>query len=757
MRDFFKYSLLVFALLFAGTIADAESNSGEKTHWIRPIIDKCSYTHTNNKVYKFFKDELVEVAESGSGDIIIGSDTLKTDSLKLTDWKRKKEISDSIYTTFPKLKDRLNVINDSLLAFNFGGIKGEGKIRVVTEPYGDSIVLAYDKNDTVALSSFKFDQDSILHLVPDSAVMFIVKISEIPSIKIKDHSETDSETGLSWWGVLIFVILGIVFVAGIGYVGYKWFVNRKNTTPKSQEKKDIEKKLKKFKKYINKQITHISEERKKTDLTSLNEKKDSLNKSIDKLIKCINEDSSEYYQQCWGEIEELIDSFSFKNKIEEKKNNQHINHKNYQGIIKLLETTKSNVDKICSSFEENAKVENDADETKPVSSGSPFDLGENVINSSHQSQEQTKEELQEKISKLDKELKSAREEKEKLQKEKLQKENELNELKENQREKIAEKVIQKEKELDREKEKIKKKAEEDIKNANQRAQKAEEQSRRIKDEMNTQFNKERERLNEEKSKLNKNLKDTKEELNSTKESLAKETTAHNEAKREVARLTEETTSFKNNLSGATDSKDYCTRVRKIFGLANKVQQSAEDLLKLNLSDEYFIYKALAKYSSKIKDIELLDFYTEVEMVSKIGFVIKGTPLSTYEKALSPKEVERLTKEYFFGNYLKSYIDALMVLNESLIGLQYLVEDVEPSVVKVFEGYRNDIIELSLELGINVLSVKIYDGVGSNTDLKAVEIDAGYSKHGAILEIENCLVSLVGSAKGEERIKVKIQK
>jgi hypothetical protein len=54
MRDFFKYSLLVFALLFAGTIADAESNSGEKTHWIRPIIDKCSYTHTNNKVYKFF-------------------------------------------------------------------------------------------------------------------------------------------------------------------------------------------------------------------------------------------------------------------------------------------------------------------------------------------------------------------------------------------------------------------------------------------------------------------------------------------------------------------------------------------------------------------------------------------------------------------------------------------------------------------------------------------------------------------------------
>ncbi|MDE5886630.1 MAG: hypothetical protein K2H46_03475, partial [Muribaculaceae bacterium] len=227
--------------------------------------------------------------------------------------------------------------------------------------------------------------------------------------------------------------------------------------------------------------------------------------------------------------------------------------------------------------------------------------------------------------------------------------------------------------------------------------------------------------------------------------------------RRVENLTAETTSFRKLLSRVTDSQPYCESVLRLIDLAKRIQESASALMGSDLEDKYFVYKPLALYFGKLNLINLVNFYSDVEMISKTGFVLKGTPLASYDQTLPKPELESMTKNYFFTTYLKAYIDAIVVLNESLAGLHYLVEDVKPSDVKKFAGYRGEIEEISRRLGINILTVKVFDAVGTNIDLQATEIDAGVEKHGAILEIENCKVSLIGGAPNKERIVVKIQK
>ncbi len=77
-------------------------------------------------------------------------------------------------------------------------------------------------------------------------------------------------------------------------------------------------------------------------------------------------------------------------------------------------------------------------------------------------------------------------------------------------------------------------------------------------------------------------------------------------------------------------------------------------------------------------------------------------------------------------------------------------------MRPFEDYRLQLQQAVAALGINVLSVKIFDFVHNNTDLLATPVDGGYDSPGAILDIENCLVSLSGAPKDGERIRVKVQ-
>ncbi|MBD5358827.1 MAG: hypothetical protein HDR88_17870 [Bacteroides sp.] len=304
--------------------------------------------------------------------------------------------------------------------------------------------------------------------------------------------------------------------------------------------------------------------------------------------------------------------------------------------------------------------------------------------------------------------------------------------------------------------KIQSDADRNVKLANERADKAESLSRSIESRLNEKFNHERNRLIGEKNELNDSLSKTRQELKITIQELDKVTLSLSQRIREVERLTLETQAFNEKLSGITDAQSYCREIVNLLRLSNDIQTSAIEMLNIDISDSYFMYKALALFSSRLNAINMLNFLTEIEMISKTGFVIKGTPLSGINKSLSAKEIENLAKNYFFTTYLKSYVDALVVLNESFAGIHFLIPDLNSSFTNIFKEYREQLNNVTQRLGIQIVTVRLFDMVGSNTDLSATEIDAGVDRHGAIIEIENCKVSLIGGTPDPRRIVVKSQ-
>lgn len=257
--------------------------------------------------------------------------------------------------------------------------------------------------------------------------------------------------------------------------------------------------------------------------------------------------------------------------------------------------------------------------------------------------------------------------------------------------------------------------------------------------------------------LKEELSDTKNALAQTERSLQQETLASEEAKREVERMNKEIARVSASLGDVAFAQPYCREIENLFSLSKKIQASANTALSADVEDPYFIFKAVARFGEQSAEIDLQQFYTDVRMIVETGFAPKGTPLTSYSATNQPEELESLTRTYFFVNYLKQYINALVVFNESMAGLSYLVPDMPAQFVQPFMEYRNGIREVSESLGIEVVTVKIFDSVFNNTDLLATQIDAGFETPGAILDIENCLVSLAGSPRdSSERIHVKVQ-
>lgn len=302
----------------------------------------------------------------------------------------------------------------------------------------------------------------------------------------------------------------------------------------------------------------------------------------------------------------------------------------------------------------------------------------------------------------------------------------------------------------------KKEAEALIAKAEQRAAAAEEKSRTIREELTAKFEKQIDDLNTSIDKLKDTLSTTRGTLMETQSALNAETQAHNQAKRKIESLTGAIARFDDKLADAAFAQPYCRNIEKLLDISKKIQESANEAQNADVEDPYFICKAIARFWAQLDKIDLSAFYTDVDMVLGTGFVPKGTPLATYDASLPEAELETLVKNYFFASYLKQYVNALVVFNESMAGLTHLLPDMPAELVRPFEAYRLQLQQAVAALGINVLSVKIFDFVHNNTDLLATPVDGGYDSPGAILDIENCLVSLSGAPKDGERIRVKVQ-
>ena len=302
----------------------------------------------------------------------------------------------------------------------------------------------------------------------------------------------------------------------------------------------------------------------------------------------------------------------------------------------------------------------------------------------------------------------------------------------------------------------KKEADALIAKAEQRVAAAEEKSRTIREELTVKFEKQIGDLNTSIDKLKETLSTTRGTLKETQSALNAETQAHNQAKRKIENLTGAIARFDDKLADAAFAQPYCRNIENLLNISKKIQESANEAQNADVEDPYFICKAVARFWAQLDKIDLSAFYTDVDMVLGTGFVPKGTPLATYDASLPEAELETLVKNYFFASYLKQYVNALVVFNESMAGLTHLLPDMPAEPVRPFEDYRLQLQQAVAALGINVLSVKIFDFVHNNTDLLATPVDGGYDSPGAILDIENCLVSLSGAPKDGERIRVKVQ-
>lgn len=733
MKHKLKHLLSLIALNIAASVF-AQTAPVEPTYWIRPVITpndsaKVNEFKMDNVTYYLPVGVYVQVVDERNGDVILGGKQLATNSAPVTDYSKRCRITKAEFDKAEDLKKHLSVINDSLLAVDLKDLEGEGQINIYVRGQLVSSKPEYGKNDTLDLTTLGIKKaEGIIILAQDSQLSTYVKVEELQKVEmdfnipviLEDVVEEKSEQSLDLW-LIIVIIAVVIALAVFVFIKRDWIKGLFADGKKEDDKEKCQKALKK--------------------LTS------TLSKAEKKLKKNANENQFTKFREAVGKC---INVATKMNDLLDEKQSQPSSYIDLTKIIKeSIETTKS----VFNASDITEATDNILNQTQKLQELQTTWCNSGISGSGPNHETVKSEPIEETVARLEKEVKSLNTNLtvEKRAKESVQKELEsvrgnLNELKKNQEEIINKKIAA-----------TNANAQKQINAANDRARKAESKAETIANDLNRKFNEEREQLKDEKKKLNETLDNTRKDLQTTIHTLRTTEDRLSKANRIVENLTAETESFHKHLSGVPDSKAYCNDIVKLLALAKNVQESAAALLKADIEDKYYIFKALALYLGKLDAINITALYADVVMISKTGFVIKGTPLATYDPNLPAAELQSLTKNYFFTTYLKNYFDALVVLNESIAGLNYLIDDVTSADLKVFAEYRGQIEAIAQKLGINILTVKIYDAAGSNTDLLATEVDADIEKHGAILEIENCKVSLIGGAPDNERIIVKIQK
>lgn len=251
----------------------------------------------------------------------------------------------------------------------------------------------------------------------------------------------------------------------------------------------------------------------------------------------------------------------------------------------------------------------------------------------------------------------------------------------------------------------------------------------------------------EKANTQKALDDTTSRLRGTTESL-------NKTIAEVHRLEEAQAAFTKELASVPFAQSYCQSIVRLTEVVKDITTKGVALLDKDLSDKYFIYKALATFTQRLDKFKQMDFATEVKMAAQSHFALKTSRIAGYDQSQTPDKLEKATKQHFFDTYLKTYLNAAVVLNETLAGMHHLIDDLDAPSCKAFDDLRTRLDNACRDLGIEVSCVKVFDNVGQNTNLQVVSsvpFDSGNS--GQILEIKNCSVKLAGGMMPHEKIQV----
>ena len=289
-----------------------------------------------------------------------------------------------------------------------------------------------------------------------------------------------------------------------------------------------------------------------------------------------------------------------------------------------------------------------------------------------------------------------------------------------------------------------------------------EEIKKVKEECNLRIEEEKklsknreDKLIGEKNEINSLLESTKATLTETQTMLTHTEEDLQHRKEDIVRLKHEQEIYTNRVVFVNYAKEYAAVIQKLLVLGDEIHNSASELLNHDLSDPYYLYKAMAKYAKAIDTIDMTQFHTDVSMVSKHGLVFSDTSLAAIQQD-GNANLDESMHQYFFSRYLEKYIDPLVVFNESIIGLPRLIEGLAAEKVQVFKSYRDKILSIAEELGLTIKTVHLFEPAGNNVDLNVRLVNAGDFPSDAILEIGNCYVYPTGADRPKHKINVIVQ-
>ena len=215
--------------------------------------------------------------------------------------------------------------------------------------------------------------------------------------------------------------------------------------------------------------------------------------------------------------------------------------------------------------------------------------------------------------------------------------------------------------------------------------------------------------------------------------------------------------FNKTITDIAPAKEYADSLEQLLQIGEKVEKAAIALGQNKDIDDYLINKYITRYRAALSVIDMQMFTTDVLNATKAQFVYKGQMLATFDQK-DKKSFYESMKLYFYDTYIKKYVDALVVLNETMVGMQYLADGATAKDVKAFETYRKEIDAILKAIEIDVISVKIMDSCTDNLSLTVIPkvLDFDCPKN-SICQIDNCIVYLKGASKPNEKIQVIVKK
>lgn len=317
----------------------------------------------------------------------------------------------------------------------------------------------------------------------------------------------------------------------------------------------------------------------------------------------------------------------------------------------------------------------------------------------------------------------------------------------------------KEEEINKAKEKANKKADEEIKRAREsvdrakeRAEKAEEQSKKIRQEVTNQFTSEIEEKNKRIKEKQEVIDNTQKKLNQTEKELRSKEQECNYLTGELNNKIEALKAYSSRITDVQPAGVYAKSIAKLIEIGSNIELAADKLLE-KVTDDYLLNKYIVRYHKAIHQIDMSQFSTDILNIANVQFVYSQQPLAKYNQR-DEKQFKESMKIFFFESYLSKYINALVVFNETMAGLHHIVTGINENDTIIFVKYRDELEEIFEELEIKVDSVKIFDAIIDNVDLRVdmrpLDFDC---PSGTICQIDSCLVYLKGGNKPNDKIHV----